>query len=258
MVLLTSFNFFLVNLNKSSTRVALLSLIGFVFSCCSTYRPTPYLPSGSYTKQISADVWDPQMLQKYNAMPQSTPEDIQRKVARRNQVLQELMWLVDQNYGSFEGRYYGSDASVNFGGDVAILGLTGVGAVTGSAHLKSILSAIAEGTTGIKTSYEKNFYDQQTRAAIVQKMRASRATEVALIEDQNHMKASVVQSAVGTVNGTETAVAYSLEQGLSDIDDYYNAGTIIGALQAITESAGRDQDAARQQRKANSQQRQLF
>src|SRR5438105_8898438 len=91
------------------------------------------------------------------------------------------------------------------------IGLTGVSSVTGTAHLKSVLSAIATGTTGIKTSYLKNYYDSQARAAVVQKMRALRATELATIEDNTHMKAGVTE--------------YSLEAGLADIEAYYNAGT---------------------------------
>jgi hypothetical protein len=108
--------------------------------------------------------------------------------------------------------------------------------------LKSVLSAIASGTTGIKTSYLKNFYDQQTRAAVVQKMRALRATQLATIADDGHMKA-------GPSN-------YGLEAGLSDLAAYYSAGTIIGALQGIAETAGADQAKAKDQQKDNSKTKQ--
>jgi hypothetical protein len=175
-------------------------------------------------------------------MPESNDTEKQKKVARRNQILQELIILVDQNYAKFEDRYYGSDAAVNFTGDVVNLGLTGVSSVTGTAHLKSVLSAIASGTTGIKTSYLKNFYDQQTRAAVVQKMRALRATQLATIADDGHMKA-------GPSN-------YGLEAGLSDLAAYYSAGTIIGALQGIAETAGADQAKAKDQQKDNSKTKQ--
>jgi hypothetical protein len=206
---------------------------------CAMYKPKMPLPA-TYRTQMLADVSQPNLLQQYNAMPQATEAEAAAKVARRNQILQELITLVDQNYSVFEGRYYGSDASVNFTGDVINLGLTGVSSVTGTAHLKSVLSAIATGTTGIKISYLKNFYDQQTRSAVVQKMRALRATALATIQDANHMKAGVT--------------SYSLEAGLSDIEGYYNAGTIIGALQAIAETAGTEQAAAKVQRSTDSKQ----
>jgi hypothetical protein len=145
------------------------------------YTPKPYIPANTFKSQYMTDVTSPMLSQTYNAMPHDTDVQRQAKVARRNQILQELIALIDHNYSVFESKYYGSDASVNFGGDVVNLGLTGVSSVTGTAHLKSVLSAIVTGSTGIKTSYEKNFFDQQTRAAVVQKMRAGRATQLALI-----------------------------------------------------------------------------
>lgn len=229
-------------------RIALVMLVTVVPACAS-YRPSAYLPD-TYKTQILKDLGDPKLLETYNALPYANATDIAFKVTRRNQILQELIWVIDQNYGDFEQSYYGSDAGINFGGDVLNLGLTGVAAVSGTAHVKSILSAIATGATGVKTSYLKNFYDQQTRTAVVQQMRASRATELATIQDKDHMKASVVQS--GGV------AAYGLEQGLSDIDSYFNAGTIIGALQAIAQAAGKAQDDAKTEQKTNSQTQQVF
>jgi hypothetical protein len=247
--------------------LSILSLACLTSSSCARYKPKAYIPPGTIRNQYLADVTAQTLLQTYNAMPAPTPSpdtndaaaQRQAKVARRNQILTELVALIDQNYSVFEDRYYGSDAAVNFGGDVVNLGLTGVSSVTGTAHLKSVLSAIATGTTGIKTSYEKNFFDQQTRSAVVQKMRAERATQLALIQDQNHMKAPVVCPAAGcpTVGGTAVA-PYSLETGLSDVEQYYQAGTIIGALQAIATSAGQTQKEATTKQKANSAIQQVF
>jgi len=238
-----------------------------LLSSCAKYKPGRYIPPGVFKNQYLADVTSPTLLQTYNAMPAPTPNpdtlaaaaQRQAKVDRRNQVLTELIALIDQNYSTFEDRYYGSDASVNFAGDVVNLGLTGVSSVTGTAHLKSVLSAIATGTTGIKTSYQKNFFDQQTRSAVVQKMRANRVTQLALIQDQNHMKAPVVCPPDGCPNVGGVPVApYSLETGLSDVEQYYQAGTIIGALQAIATSAGTDQTAAAEKQKVNSKAQQIF
>jgi len=236
-----------------------------MIASCTRYKPKSYIPPKLFKAQYLADVSSPTLLQTYNDLPSGTAAEQQAKAQRRNQILTELIALIDQNYSVFEDRYYGSDAMVNFGGDVVNLGLTGVSSVTGTAHLKSVLSAIATGTTGIKTSYEKNFFDQQTRSAVVQKMRASRATQLALIQDQDHMKAPVVCPVAGCpvipgVGGAadHTVSPYSLETGLSDVEQYYQQGTIIGALQAIALSAGKDQAAAETKQTANSKATQLF
>ena len=233
--------------------VALFLTACFVMSSCAAYKPKAYIPANAISKQYLNDVKSPTLLQTYNAMPQSTAADLQAKATRRNEILQELISLIDQNYSSFESKYYGSDATVNFTGDLVNLGLTGVSSVTGTAHLKAVLSAVATGSTGIKTSYLKNFFDQQTRSAVVQKMRASRATQLALIQDQNHMKAPVVCPTAGCPMVGGVAVGpYSLEAGLSDVAAYYDAGTIIGALQAIATTAGQEQQTAKTAQQANS------
>src|SRR5208282_5577973 len=174
----------------ASHRGAIVFLVAScVLSGCARYKPKYYVPPSVFKGQYLADVTSPTLLRDYNNLPQGTDTEKQIKVTRRNQILIELIALIDQSYSGFEDRYYGADATVNFAGDVANLGLTGVSSVTGTAHLKSVLSAIATGTTGIKTSYTKNFYDNQARSAVVQQMRAGRATQLALIQDQDHMKA---------------------------------------------------------------------
>lgn len=226
---------------------------------CTMYKPKAYIPKNDFQKQYLTDVASSTLLADYNAMPQDSPERIQAKTMRRNQILQKLIALIDANYSVFEEKYYGSDARVNFAGDVVNLGLTGVSSVTGTAHLKAVLSAIATGTTGIKTSYEKDFFDQQTRAAVVQRMRAGRATKLALIEDQNHMKAPILCPPAGCPPVKGVAVSpYTLETGLSDVAAYYDEGTVIGALQAIAAAAGQDQTNAQQSQKKNSKAVQIF
>lgn len=210
---------------------------------CSVYRPKSPIPS-SYSKQILADVSSPHLLRDYNAMSQGTDSERRLKVARRNQILTELIYLVDQRYYSFENRFFGTHATFSTAADAANLGLTAASSVTGTAELKSILSATATGTTGLKTSVEKNFFDQQSRGAIVAKMRSLRALQLATIQDEHHMKAGVSE--------------YSLEAGLSDIGHYFDAGTVVGALQSIAQSAGEDKTQADTRQKKNSNARQRF
>src|SRR5579863_6720963 len=62
--------------------------------CASLYKPKVALPT-TYYDQVLKDVSQPDLLAKYNALPDS---DKAAKVARRNQILQELIVLVDRNY----------------------------------------------------------------------------------------------------------------------------------------------------------------
>lgn len=191
----------------------------------------------SYRAAIIKELADPNLVSTYDALPSNTQDEKQSKVSRRNHIIREYIWLVDQAYDGFEARYYGAEAGVNWAGDVINLGLTGVSSVTGTAHLKSVLSAIATGTTGIKTSYEKNFFDQQTRSAVVQKMRALRAEQLSILEDEKHLKAGVSE--------------YDLQTGINDVGRYFDAGTVIAALQSIAVSAGAQTQAAADKQKVN-------
>jgi hypothetical protein len=202
------------------------------------HRPKPPVPAKTYTVQILPDVSDPKLLQTYNAMPDRSDVEKARKVARRNQILTELILLIDQNYYKFEDHSYGSQATLSTAGDAVSLGLTAATAVIGTPEIKSILGAVATGATGMKTSIEKNFFDQQSRSAIVAKMRALRATQLALLQDEHHMKGGLT--------------IYGLETGLSDVNAYYNAGTVVGALQNIAETAGQEQKKAADAQLTNS------
>jgi hypothetical protein len=209
---------------------------------CAIYRPKPPIKNSAVANQMLADISKADLLKEYNGLPESSTDEKAKKISRRNQIVNELVFLVDQSYYSFENHFYGSQAAFNVSGDAVNLGLTGVSAVTGSAHLKSVLSAIATGTTGLKTSVDKNFFDQQTRAAIVQKMRAARATQLATMQDEHHMKGNLSD--------------YSLETALADVYSYYDAGTVVGALQNIAQAAGTEQKTAVDQQKVNSAKKQ--
>jgi hypothetical protein len=84
-------------------------------------------------------------------------------------------------------------------------------------------------------------------------MRAARAEQFALIRDQDHEKAPVVCPDTGCVPvGGHTPVPYSLETGLSDVTAYYDAGTIIHALQDIAVAAGQQQQSAKDKQQVNA------
>ena len=61
-------------------------------------------------------------------MPQGSTAEQAAKVARRNQILTELIYLVDQNYYSFENHFYGTQATFSTATDFINLGLTAAGA----------------------------------------------------------------------------------------------------------------------------------
>ena len=72
----------------------------------------------------------------------------------------------------------------------------------------------------------------------MQNMRAQRAKQLALMQDENHMKGGVTD--------------YSLEAGLNDVYRYYNAGTLVGAIESIASAAGSENQEAHDKQLENS------
>lgn len=97
----------------------------------------------------------------------------------RNEILDKFVQLADSDYIKFEGQYNGYHSAVATLGDFATLALTGAGSVFGAAKE---LSAAATGVQGAQKSYEKNFYDSQTRFVITLKMEALRGDVLAKIK----------------------------------------------------------------------------
>jgi hypothetical protein len=104
---------------KSS--LVLLAILALAIQGCSLYRPKSAVPS-NYIKQISADLGNPDLVKNYDAMPQGTDAETAAKVARRNQILTEMIYLVDQNYYKFESHFYGGQAVFSTAADTANLG----------------------------------------------------------------------------------------------------------------------------------------
>jgi hypothetical protein len=213
--------------------ILVVALVLLLVGCGSVYRPKSPIPAATFSNPFLADLASGTLLSAYDAMPEGPA-----KVARRNAILFEIIYLTDQTYGKYEESFFSGQAFLATGADTLNLGLAGVASVTGTAHLKAVLAAISGGVTGIRSSYQKNFYDQATRETIVQVMRAARLARLAEIEaGMATCSTSVPCGAPGT--------SYSLEQGLLDVTAYYDDGTVMGALISISHSSSQQAVTAR-------------
>jgi hypothetical protein len=106
--------------------------------------------------------------------------------------------------------------------DVLVLSLDLAATITGGKTGKTILSAVSAGVTGSKTSIDKHYYYEKTMPALIAAMNAQR-------------KAVLVRILEGMKKDIEE---YSFEQALSDVYEYYQGGTFMGAVMAIQSDAG--------------------
>lgn len=147
--------------------------------------------------------------------------------ACRNRIIAARMYAIDLQFSEFEKNLFRQTRELGFAGTVATLGVTAAGTLTGTPTTQ-ILSAIAAGLTGTRAAFEREILAEQTLLAIHTAMRANRT-----------------QVAVRLRRGLNQGITdYPTATALSDLDAYYQGGTILGALIGITEVVGAEAQAA--------------
>lgn len=189
--------------------------------CSSVIKGGPNLPT--YQSTVVNTLVD-----KYSKAGAIPIDPSKLTVDKRNQIMDDLIYLIDVNYHQFESEFFISRASFNTTTDLAILGLGGAGALVDSSGTQAILAAISGGIGGARVSINKNFFREQSANALISTMRATRKAKLNFLRDAQTLSLS----------------DYPISRALGDIVDYYNAGTIVGALESITSEAGKKEQTA--------------
>ena len=205
-----------------------LILCLFTFACGS-YTPRAPKPIGVYQQTVNQELTGSAWLTSYNAMPETSPDQVAAKVAQRNRLLYDFIWGIDRNYEKFEVAFYAGKASWDILGDLVQIGIGGAGVLSGAERVKSVLAASATMAAGSKASVDSHWVDSQTRTVIVAQMQALRATQLGVIQQ----------------GMAQPLAEYPLEQGIRDAQAYFGAGTVVSALQAISTNASAQATAAK-------------
>lgn len=139
----------------------------------------------------------------------------------RNRVVGARMYATDIRFSQFEETLFRDTRSAGFGATLATLGMTTAAAAsTGGAA--QVLAGVSALVIGGREAFQKDVLAERTVIAIHTAMRSKRA-QVAL-----RLRAGLSRS----------ILQYPFELALSDLNDYYGAGTVLGALVGITETVG--------------------
>ncbi len=180
-------------------------------SCAATFQGSPARLSDSLNALKKLDPYYAEVLKDYyehNGDP----------VSVRNRFIETRLAVIDAQYLTFKQSLYQEGVSTNMGLDVATLGLNLAGTLTPAASAKAILAAISGGLIGTRVAAEKNLYFEKTMTAILAQMEALRKT--ARLEILKRMQLGVDR--------------YPLSQAEYDLQEYYTAGTIPGAIVGVT------------------------
>jgi hypothetical protein len=148
---------------------------------------------------------------QYNAAFLSSPA--QAKLIR-NEIIAQRMYAIDVQYTLYENALTRETQEVGFGALTTAEGLSTAATLVAPAATKTILSAAATGVLAVKGHYDSEVLLAQTMRTIQKQMRASRNLVAASIS------AKLVQGVAD----------YSLSAALSDLEEYYAAGTLTSGV----------------------------
>ena len=149
-------------------------------------------------------------------------QDQNKKLALRNEIINARIRAIDIHFNDFQQRLYSEGVGSNIATDWTVIGLGVAGSITSSLSTTQNLSAISGGITGAKASFDKNAFFDRTMPAILSQMIALRKS--ALVKIRSGLKAGVSE--------------YPLNWALIDLEEYFMAGTMPGAVIGIVEEAG--------------------
>ena len=138
----------------------------------------------------------------------------------RDEYVNARITAINLHFGTFEKALFREGVGTGIGTDWIKLALGGAGAVYAGAS--QALSAATVGIEGAKASFDKQAFFENTITTLFAAMDANRKTVLVKIRQ-----------------GLGQPVAnYPLTQAMADLEDYYNAGTIPGALISINADSG--------------------
>lgn len=154
--------------------------------------------------------------------------DSGKQLTYRNSYVTARMYAIDLAFSEFEAELTRERQGLGFGSTVASMGLTAAAGIVSPTTTKNILTAAASGVIGAKSAYSDEILAKQTVQILQTQMQTNRARIAALIYARL----------------ASDTTAYPLGAALSDLEEYYQAGTITGALVGVNIIVGEQSQAA--------------
>lgn len=188
---------------------------------CASYRAYP-------KRAASASQELPHLVHYFTEDVMAMYKTNSDKSAYRTEVVMGRLRAIDLLFLQFTQAINKEKNGTQIATDWAVLGLSGAGATAGGAATKAMLAAISGGLTGAKLSVNEALFYKQTMPVLLQAMQASR--KAILVDIRKGLNTSLEQ--------------YHLMQALNDVDRYYEAGTLPGAMIAINSQTGEKNEKA--------------
>ena len=197
-------------------RVFVLALCALWLAGCASFQGAPPRPEAATGGLQALDKDYAEALAAYHKADK--PQD---QLKLRNQFIELRAGLIDRQYAAFRSTLYSQRVGSSVGVDIATMTLNIAGVLTPGEHAKTAANALSGGIIGSKASVDKNVYFDRTLTAMLSQMEGQR----------NEIRFRML-AGMG-----ESAERYPLMQAAADLEAYYAAGTLAGAVTTMTQQA---------------------
>src|SRR6266571_1293453 len=150
----------------------------------------------------------------------------------RNEIIARRMYIIDVQYSKYEEGLTRENQQVNFIADATSQGLNAAGTISTTAETMRIAGAVAGLVTGVKGTYQSDIVIAKTVQIIQTQMRANR----------DLVAARILKRLIDPID------VYPLSLALSDVEDYYRAGTLTAGLIKAADSVSTDAKQAKNEK----------
>jgi hypothetical protein len=197
--------------------------VAFLAGCLpSLTEPERLYPASSETALIRDEIGVPDF--KYFALLAGP-----QKVIYRNAIIDARMYAIDLNYFTYEANLTRERQEADFAAASSNIGLTAASVLVGPVQTKNILTGVAGSITGINQAYDDKVLLNKTMQVLQTQMRAER----------NRVATKIYKSM------QLSAADYTLGMAMSDLEDYYRAGTVTGALIDVSNTVSDEANSAK-------------
>src|SRR5712691_7049161 len=193
-----------------------LLLFTTVFSIgCPKYRPSvDFNNKSSLVNKVNDHLRDKQV--QYIAALGNDPS---KAKTIRNELIEDALPYIDSAYIDFITDLQAGRDRANFVADLVELGAAGaIGVIKGRQRAIQIVGIALTAFKGGRRSADLNFFKEQTTPVLISKMDGNRAK----------VRATILTREKGSVED------YPIGAAITDIVDYYNAGTLVRAFTELS------------------------
>ncbi len=200
-------------------KLAVFLLLCCTLPACSTLRnggaPEPSFDIAADLGKLAAEFESATNISAYYRTP------VAERLDARNRFISGRLVQIDLRYLQFIKTLTSDKQQLDSATDIANLTLNLAGTLGGAVRAKTNLAAAAAGVGGTKTIIDKDYYYEKSIDALVATMNAKRKEVL-----------------IGVLTGLSKPLnQYPFERALTDLQQYYLAGTLNGALQFINTQA---------------------